>query len=79
MVKLILMTDFTEKYANSLLKGILKYSHQTEPWVVCRMPPSFRKTNGIEGVVKWALQWNADAIIAQFEPQDDVSLFKATV
>ena len=25
MVKLILMTDFTEKYANSLLKGILKY------------------------------------------------------
>lgn len=76
MVKLILMTDFTEKYANSLLKGILKYSHQTEPWVVCRMPPSFRKTNGIEGVVKWALQWNADAIIAQFEPQDDVLLFK---
>lgn len=76
MVKLILMTDFTEKYANSLLKGILAYSHQTEPWVVCRMPPSFRKTNGIEGVVEWAIQWQADAIIAQFEPQDEVSLFR---
>ena len=76
MVKLILMTDFTEKYANSLLKGILNYSHQTEPWVVCRMPPSFRKMNGIEGVVEWARQWQADAIIAQFEPQDEVSLFK---
>lgn len=76
MVKLILMTDFTERYANSLLKGILKYSYQTEPWVVCRMPPSFRKINGIDGVIKWAGQWQADAVIAQFEPQDEVSRFK---
>ena len=76
MVKLVLMTDFTERYANHLLKGILTYSHQTEPWVICRMPPSFRKANGIQGVVNWAKEWHADAIIAQFEPQDDVSLFK---
>lgn len=76
MVKLILMTDFTENYANSLLKGILKYSHQTEPWVVCRMPPSFRKMNGIDGVIRWAEEWQADAIIGQFEPQDEVDRFR---
>ena len=76
MTKLILSTDFTETYATKLLRGILKYSHQTEPWVICRMPPSFRKTYGIPKVVEWAKNWDADAIIAQFEPDDEVSLFK---
>lgn len=76
MTKLILSTDFTEKYAAKLLRGILKYSHQTEPWVICRMPPSFRKTYGIPRVVEWARNWEADAIIAQFEPDDEVSLFR---
>lgn len=69
------MTDFTEAFPHYLLRGILKYSKETEPWVVCRMPPSFKKTNGIEGVVAWAKQWEANAIIGQFNPDDDVQLF----
>ena len=69
------MTDFTEAFPHNLLRGILKYSKETEPWVVCRMPPSFKKTNGIEGVVTWAKQWEANAIIGQFNPDDEVQLF----
>lgn len=76
MARLIFMTDFSESYARGLLQGILNYSRHCEPWVVCRMPLSFRATNGIEGVVDFALRWKADAIIGQFHDSDDVGLFK---
>lgn len=76
MIRLIFMTDFTEQYASSLLRGILRFSHETEPWCICKMPPEYKRVNGIKGVVEWALNWQADAIIGQFEPEDDISLFQ---
>ncbi len=76
MARVILLTDFSEEYAKLLLKGIVKYSKEYEPWVVCRMPLSYRDMFGIEGVIKWAMKWKADAIIGQFYPSDNVSLFK---
>lgn len=69
------MTDFTESYAYRLMKGILKYSKKKNNWVVCKMPPSFMHSYGVEGVVDWAKQWNADAIIGQFDSDVDVELF----
>lgn len=75
MIRLILLTDFTEAFAQYLLKGILKYSKGREPWVVCRMPPSYKQRYGIEGVLDWAKKWEADAIIAQFDVEDNVSAF----
>ncbi|MCK9160441.1 MAG: DNA-binding transcriptional regulator [Bacteroidaceae bacterium] len=75
MIRLIFLTDFTEAYARYLLRGILKYSKGRDPWVVCRMPPSYKQHNGIAGVVDWAKKWEADAIIAQFDVDDDVSAF----
>lgn len=75
MIRLIFLTDFTEQYASQLLRGILKYSHDTSPWVICKMPPEYKRVKGIEGVVRWALDWKADAIIGQFEADDDLSLF----
>lgn len=76
MARVILLTDFSEEYAKLLLKGIVKYSKEHEPWVVCRMPLSYRDMLGIKGVIKWAMKWKADAIIGQFYPNDNVSLFK---
>lgn len=75
MVRLILLIDFTETYATELLRGILDYSQFHEPWVICRMPPSYRVEHGIEGVLQWARQWKADAIIGQFNNNDDVGVF----
>ncbi|WP_321479917.1 DNA-binding transcriptional regulator [uncultured Bacteroides sp.] len=75
MIRLILLTDFTEAFAQYLLKGILRYSKGREPWVVCRMPPSYKQRYGIEGVLNWAKKWEADAIIAQFDIDDEVNLF----
>ncbi len=76
MIRLILLTDFTEAFAHNLLRGILEYSKSREPWVVCRMPPSYKQTYGISGVLNWAKKWKADAIIAQFDDDDNVELFR---
>lgn len=76
MIRLIFLTDFTENFAYNLLKGVLAYARSHEPWVVCRMPPSFKAAYGIEGVLKWAKAWHADAIIGQFNNDDNVELFR---
>jgi LacI family transcriptional regulator len=76
-MRLLIITDFTEQFAYRLLRGIMDYSRRTEqPWVVCKMPPSYKRELGISGVVKWALKWKADVVIGQFEPDDDVALFR---
>lgn len=78
MVRLIFLSDFTEAYAHHLLQGILTYAKQKdqEAWVVCRMPPSFKETYGIKGVVEWAKKWDANAIIGRFNHDDDIDLFR---
>lgn len=76
MVRLLFITDFTESFAYALLRGIIRYSSQTEQWVVCRMPPAYKKRLGMKGVVKWAKNWGADVVIGQFEKNDKVSLFQ---
>jgi LacI family transcriptional regulator len=77
MVRLLFITDFTESFAYALLRGIIRYSNQSdEQWVVCRMPPAYKKTMGLKGVIKWAKKWGADAVIGQFEASDPVELFR---
>lgn len=76
MARIILLTDLSEEYAKNLLKGIVKYSLESTPWVLCKMPLSYREKNGVEGVLEWAKEWNADGIIAQFYNTDKVGLFK---
>lgn len=75
MARLLLMTDFSESYANKLLKGIVRFSHDHDPWAVCKMPLSLRDRGRMDEVVKFALSWQADAIIGQFLPTDDVDSF----
>ena len=75
-MRLLFITDFTEQFAYRFLSGIFNYSQRTEQWVVCKMPPSYMRQLGIEGVVSWAKTWNADVVIGQFEPDDDVTLFR---
>ena len=76
MLRLLFISDFTESFPTKLLTGIVKYSRRKDQWAVCRMPPSYKSRIGIPGVVKWAKDWGADAVIGQFEETDDVSLFE---
>lgn len=76
MARVILLTDFGEEYSNNLLKGIVKYSRETSPWALCKMPLSFRDLNGVEGIVEWAKTWKADAIIGQFYNTDNLNFLR---
>ncbi|GAB3023056.1 XylR family transcriptional regulator [Spirosoma pulveris] len=74
MHKIILLIDFSEEYSKSLLKGITKYSREHGPWVFCRMPLFHRETMGIDGILDWAREWEADGIVGQL--YNDVSVEK---
>ena len=65
MIKVLLLTDFSSGYSRNLLKGIVQYAKIFGPWVFYRMPLYYRELHGDEGVVAWAKEWGADAIIAQ--------------
>ncbi len=62
MVRLLFITDFTESFAYALLRGIIRYSNETGQWVVCRMPPAYKRSLGLAGVIKWAKKWGADVV-----------------
>ena len=75
-MRLLFITDFTEQFAYRLLRGVMQYAEETEPWVICKMPPEYKRHLGINGVIEWAKHWRADVVIGQFEPDDDVTLFR---
>jgi LacI family transcriptional regulator len=72
MYKIILLIDISEEYGQSLLKGIARYSKEHGPWVFCRMPLFYRETLGMEGIVNFAKEWEADGIIAQLYNDLDI-------
>ena len=76
-MRLVIVSDFTEQFPYRLLRGIMAWSRRSDqPWMICKMPPSYKREIGLEGLVKWAKNWRADVIIGQFDPGDDVSLFR---
>jgi len=76
MARILMMTDFSESYANQLLQGIIRYSHEHTPWVVSKVPLSIRDGGHLREVADFAVKWKADAIIGQFRQEDDVEMFK---
>lgn len=75
MIKLILLSDFSEDYGKNLLRGITRYSKDHGPWTFCKMPAYYRETIGIDGILKWAKEWEADGIIGQFYNDEEVKKF----
>lgn len=75
MARVLMMTDFSESYANKLLSGIMRYSHEHEPWAVCKVPLFLRDSGRMQEVVDFATTWKADAIIGQFRSGDSVEGF----
>jgi LacI family transcriptional regulator len=75
MIKIILLSDFSEEYNKNLLRGITRYSKDHGPWTFCKMPTYYRETIGIDGILKWAKDWEADGIIGQFYNDEEVEKF----
>ena len=76
MIRVILLLDFAEEYHKKLLQGILRYSREHGPWVFCRMPVYYRETMGIDGILKFAKEWEANGIIGQLENNRELEKFK---
>ena len=75
MIRVLIISDFTESFSHKLLAGLVDYSRRKEQWIVRRMPPSYKEKIGIPGVIRLAKEWEVDAVIGQFEPSDEVGLF----
>ena len=75
MIRLLIISDFTESFSHKLLAGIVEYSRRKKQWIVRRMPPEYKAQIGIPGVIRVAKEWEIDAVIGQFEPTDDIGLF----
>ena len=73
MIRLLIISDFTESFSHKLLAGIVDYSRRKEQWIVRRMPPSYKAQIGIQGLLRLSKEWDIDAILGQFEPTDDLS------
>ncbi|MCQ2185160.1 MAG: substrate-binding domain-containing protein [Bacteroidales bacterium] len=76
MIRVVLMTDFSEAYANKIIKGLASYSFERNPIVLCKMPMSVYASGGIEKVLEFAVKWKADAIIGQFHEKENLDIFK---
>ena len=75
MIRVLIISDFTESFSHKLLAGLVDYSRQKEQWIVRRMPPEYKAQIGIQGVIRVAKEWDVNAVIGQFEPTDDIGLF----
>ena len=73
MIRLLIISDFTESFSHKLLAGIVDYSRRKEQWIVRRMPPSYKQQIGIQGLLRLSKEWDVDAILGQFEPTDDLT------
>lgn len=71
------MTDFSEAYARRILLGVAKYAHDIgEAWTLCRLNTNLRDQYGLEAVLDYAVKFQAQVIIGQFNSTDNVNLFK---
>lgn len=75
MTRLIMMSDFSEAFPHNILKGIREYSKTVNPYVVYRMSTQMKQRYGLKAVLDFALRWKADAIVGQFDNDDNVAVF----
>ncbi len=67
MFKILLLVDYSSEFSRRLLRGLVQYSKDNGPWLFYRLPSYLKTMNGKEGIVEWAKEWQADAIIAQWD------------
>lgn len=76
MIRILLCIDCANDFDRNLLRGIVRYSKENGPWLFYRLPAYYNSARyGEKGILKWAQEWKADAIIGQWS-DDAVDLLK---
>ena len=66
MIKILLLIDYSSEFDRKLLRGLVQYSKENGPWLFYRLPSYYSGMYGEKGILKWAKEWKADAIIGQW-------------
>lgn len=69
MIKILLLIDFSSEFSRGILKGLIQYSKDHGPWIFYRLPSYYKTLYGEKGVIQWAKEWKADAIIARWDEE----------
>ncbi len=69
MNKILILIDYSSEFSRRLLKGLIQYSKEHGPWIFYRLPAYYKTLYGEEGIVEWAKEWEADAIIARWDQE----------
>lgn len=67
MLKILILIDYSSEFSRRLLRGLIQYSKEHGPWIFYRLPSYYKTLYGKEGVVEWAEEWEADAIVARWD------------
>lgn len=67
MKRVLVLIDYSSEFSRRLLKGLIQYSKDHGPWMFYRLPTYYKTLHGKEGIVEWAKEWKADAIIARWD------------
>lgn len=67
MKKILLLIDYSSEFSRRILKGLIQYSKNHGPWIFYRLPSYYKTLYGKEGIIQWAKEWHADAIIARWD------------
>lgn len=67
MIKILLLIDYSSEFSRRLMRGLIKYSKDNEPFIFYRLPSYYKTLYGKDGIVEWAKEWKADAIIALWD------------
>jgi len=69
MKKILILFDYSSEFSRRLLRGLIQYSKEHGRWIFYRLPAYYKTLYGKEGIVEWAKEWKADAIIARWDDE----------
>lgn len=67
MKRILLLIDYSSEFSRRVLKGLIQYSKEHGPWIFYRLPAYYKTLYGKEGIIQWAKEWKADAIVARWD------------
>ena len=67
MKRILLLIDYSSEFSRRILKGLIQYSKDHGPWIFYRLPSYYKTLYGKEGIIQWAIEWKADAIVARWD------------
>ncbi|MDD4159055.1 MAG: DNA-binding transcriptional regulator [Proteiniphilum sp.] len=67
MKRVLLLIDYSSEFSRRILKGLIQYSKENGHWIFYRLPSYYKTLYGKEGIIQWAREWKADAIVARWD------------